>query len=338
MVNRHMDSMGMRLPFTEDTDPYINELLLENRYNLNSSITTRAYYNIIRPWLPMALRQFMQKKRRNRIHHQEGFIDAELVHYIFSNDCIAKKITSLYPEDFEWAAVLTHDIESYEGTKRITKIMEIEEKHGFRSSWNIVPYLYPLDEGLLREIRNRGHEIGIHGFNHDGKLYRSEKTFLERVPYINKALEKYKAVGFRSPMVHRNLKWLQSLQIEYDSSCFDYDVYQPYPGGVKSIWPFVAGKFVELPYTLPQDHTLFIVLGEKSSLLWKQKSDWIIKHNGVVTVLTHPDYLDNEFRLSVYEDFLEFLSQKKLGWHVLPKEMARRVKDYHCISKEIRKY
>jgi len=122
------------------------------------------------------------------------------------------------------------------------------------------------------------------------------------------------------------------LNIQYDSSCFDYDVFQPLPGGVKSIWPFFAGKFVELPYTIPQDHTLFIVLGENTSRIWQEKSNWIIKHNGMVFALTHPDYLISESRLKVYEDYLEYISQQKRGWHALPKEIASQMTD--CAGNE----
>ncbi len=76
---------------------------------------------------------------------------------------------------------------------------------GFKSSWNIVPYKYPIDKGIINYINDAGHEIGIHGYNHDGKLYYSEKIFNQRVPFINQAIKKYNAVGFRSPQVHRNL-------------------------------------------------------------------------------------------------------------------------------------
>ncbi len=117
------------------------------------------------------------------------------------------KITNLkYKQGKDCAIVLTHDVEEQQGFDFIPRVIELEEKYGFKSSWNIVPYKYKIDDGILKLIRNAGHEIGIHGYNHDGKLYYSEKIFNERVQYINKALKKYGAVGFRSPMVHRNSK------------------------------------------------------------------------------------------------------------------------------------
>jgi peptidoglycan/xylan/chitin deacetylase (PgdA/CDA1 family) len=171
-------------------------------------------------------------------------------------------------------------------------------------------------------IRDSGNEIGIQGYNHDGKLYYSEKIFTERAEYINRALKEYQAVGFRSPMVQRNLSWLQKLDIEYDASCFDYDPFQPFPGGTGSIWPFQAGKLIELPYTMPQDHVLFYILREKSSTIWKNKAYWIAKNHGVILMLTHPDYLKEKDHLKYYEETLQYLSTFKNVWHCLPHELA----------------
>lgn len=56
---------------------------------------------------------------------------------------------------------------------------------------------------------------------------------------------------------------------------------------------FVSGRagYVELPYTLPQDSTLFLLLGEKSPGIWIQKLDWIARYGGMALVNVHPDYL-----------------------------------------------
>ena len=53
------------------------------------------------------------------------------------------------------------------------------------------------------------------------------------------------------------------------------------PGGLGSIWPFVAGKYVELPYTMPQDHTLFIALRQRDCRIWERKFDFIVRNSGM---------------------------------------------------------
>jgi hypothetical protein len=146
--------------------------------------------------------------------------------------------------------------------------------------------------------------------------------FHRRVPGINAALASFGAVGFRAPMVHRNLAWLQSLDIQYDASCFDADPFQAMPGGVGGVWPFVVGRFVELPYTLPQDHTLFIVLGERDGRIWRQKLRYLAQLRGMALGITHPDYLDSALRLDVYRRFLADAREMPGAWHALPRDVA----------------
>ncbi len=228
-----------------------------------------------------------------------------------------------WPDGAEFAFVLTHDVETSEGLRHIPRIADFEESLGFRSSWNLVPYKYKIDMGLVKDLQSRGFEIGIHGYNHDGQLFSSRKVFDRRAVGINSAIKKYGAVGFRSPMVHRNLNWLQALEVEYDSSCFDIDPFQAAPGGVGSLWPFIAGRFVELPYTLPQDHTLFVGLGNRDDRIWKNKLDFIIRHQGMALMLTHPDYLTDRRESEIYFQFLEHVKGVGQYWHATPMDVAR---------------
>jgi hypothetical protein len=84
----------------------------------------------------------------------------------------------------------------------------------------------------------------------------------------------------------RNLEWIHDLNIEYDASTFDTDPFEPQPEGVTTIFPFwIRGNgdqngYVELPYTLSQDFTLFILMGEKSREIWKRKLDCPQRWNG----------------------------------------------------------
>jgi len=297
---------------------------LENGHNNKFSLKKKVYYTLIRPILPLFARKHLQKIINNRIHYKDNFIDYGFINTLLNNiEVFFASINSLrYVNSLSTAVVLTHDVEEQIGFYNIPKILKLEEKYGMKSSWNIVPYKYKIDEGIIKLIKEAGHEIGIHGYNHDGKLYYSEKIFRERVPYINQAIKKYGAVGFRSPQVHRNLEWLQMLNIEYDASCFDYDPFQPFPGGTGSIWPFIAGKFIELPYTLPQDHTLFYVLKQKTIDIWKNKAKWVAENKGVILTLTHPDYLIEKAHFKMYEELLDYLKTFENAWFCLPKELS----------------
>lgn len=228
-----------------------------------------------------------------------------------------------WPNGQQYAFVLTHDIEMEEGQAYVRAVADLEESFGFRSSFNFVLERYPLDHELITDLRERCFEIGGHGLKHDGKLFRSEAEFMRLAARINAHLKELEAVGFRSPFMMRNPEWMQALEIEYDSSFFDTDPYEPMPGGTMSIWPFILGRFVELPYTLAQDCTLTTILGETTPRLWLKKVDFIERYQGMVLVSTHPDYLSNPVNFKIYSDFLLSMRHRDGYWHGLPREVAR---------------
>jgi len=317
-----MIDFEITFPLLKDKDPTVEDFLLEKGHNLNFTFKKKNYYSFLRPLLPIKIRQLLQNKYNSNIKFRTHFINDDLVNYIKDKIDFNKAVQNLYPNKYSSAIILTHDVEEEHGFNFIPRLLELEEKYGFKSSWNIVPYKYKIDEGLIKLIQDLGHEVGIHGYNHDGKLYYSEKIFNYRSRFINEAIKKYNAVGFRSPQVHRNLNWLQKLNIKYDASCFDYDPFQPFPGGTGSIWPFIVGKFVELPYTIPQDHTLFYVLKQKDIDIWRNKANWIVKNYGMILTLTHPDYLIKRDNFKFYEELLDFLMGIENTWKCLPKDIS----------------
>jgi peptidoglycan/xylan/chitin deacetylase (PgdA/CDA1 family) len=310
-------------PDVNENPRILDEFYLESGQKKRFAPWKRLYYSMLRPVLPLPLRKKLQKKYlAPKKRYLENFIDSRLVDLILENPDNQKRTESFYPDKNRAALILTHDVETQEGFDHIPKIFDLENSLGFKSSWNIVPYKYKIDRGIVDSIKDAGHEIGIHGYNHDGKLYYSHRIFKERARLINRAIDEFQAVGFRSPSMHRNLEWLQDLKISYDASSFDYDPFQPFPGGTGSIWPFLAGKFVELPYTLPQDHTLFYILGEKDTSIWQNKVQWLIEKRGMILSLTHPDYLVEAEHFEAYRNFLDFLKSLTGLWHCLPMEMA----------------
>jgi hypothetical protein len=231
--------------------------------------------------------------------------------------------TPFWPAGNRFAFVLTHDIETGHGQDFVRQVAVLEESLGFRSSFNFVPERYPIDQTLVDELKKRGFEVGIHGLKHDGKLFNSRDEFERRSKLINRYLKTFGAVGFRAPLTHRNPEWMQVLDIEYDLSFFDTDPYEPIPGGTMSLWPFMLGRFIELPYTLVQDYTLFSVLGEKTPQIWLEKVNVIEKFQGMVLVNTHPDYLIEPKNLKIYTEFLTEMKRRQGGWNALAREAAQ---------------
>ena len=241
-----------------------------------------------------------------------------------------------WPDNKRFALVLTHDVESVAGVGRCRDLVDLEEGLGFRSSFFFVPELYKIPEKLFEFLRQKGLEIGVHGLHHDGKLYKSYHIFKERSVRINQYLQDWGAVGFRSPSMHHNLDWLHMLDIEYDSSAFDTDPFEPQSDGIGSIFPLWIDDdhgrgYIELPCTLPQDFTLFVVI-QQSANVWFRKVDWIAEHGGMVLVLTHPDYMcfdetkpgRYEYPATRYEQLLAYIRDKYKGqyWSALARDVA----------------
>jgi hypothetical protein len=244
-----------------------------------------------------------------------------------------------WPDGKRFALVLTHDVDTAKGQEKCRDLKKLEMDLGFRSSFNFVPRRYSVSKTLRRELVESGFEVGVHGLYHDGKYYKSRKVFLHRARQINNYLKSWKAVGFRSPSMQHNLEWIHALDIEYDASTFDTDPFEPQGDGVCTIFPFwVHGTngqrgYVELPYTLPQDFTLYILMKEPDINIWKTKLDWIAKKGGMVLLNTHPDYMGfgakdlgiEQYPAEYYEAFLSYIKSRYRGqyWSVLPKEAAQ---------------
>ncbi len=247
-----------------------------------------------------------------------------------------------WPGGKKFALVLTHDVESQWGLDRCRQLMRLEKSLGFQSSFNFIPKgSYEVPEQLRNELTRNGFEVGVHDLRHDGKLYHTRGEFSKNAELINGFLRDWEAVGFRSGFMLHNLSWLHDLNIEYDASTFDTDPFEPQPDHRNTIFPFwiaapegsknARGGYVELPYTLAQDSTMFLLFREKTPEIWFRKLDWIAEHGGMVLVNTHPDYMDfqnrwslGEYPVNLYQQLLEYIRAKYEGqfWHTSPREVA----------------
>ena len=259
-----------------------------------------------------------------------------------------------WPNGKKFALVLTHDVEGQEGLDNCRKLMQLETEMGFRASFNFIPegtYRTPVE--LRRELTANGFEVGVHDLRHDGLLYDSPRQFALNAMRINQHLSDWGAVGFRSGFMLNRLDWLHALNIQYDASTFDADPFEPQPEGRQTIFPFWVSAsetrpsksgpnprtdsdprgYVELPYTLPQDSTLFLLLREKTPEIWMRKLDWIVEHGGMALINIHPDYIEfgdkgcerDRYPVAFIRQFLAFVSKKYSGdyWNPLAKDIAK---------------
>jgi len=246
-----------------------------------------------------------------------------------------------WPDGKRFALVLTHDVEAAGGLAKCRALAELELEFGVRSSFNFVPEGdYSVSSELRHWLVSNGFEVGVHDLNHDGKLFSSRSRFACKAERINDYLRDWNAVGFRSGFMLRKLDWMHELAIDYDASTFDTDPFELQAEGAGTIFPYWVSKngitcdegYVELPYTLPQDSTLFLVLREATNQIWLRKTDWIAAHGGMALLNIHPDYLSfggrkgpREYSVNAYADFLRYVrtSYGNQVWNPLPKDLAR---------------
>lgn len=292
-------------------------------------------YYTLKPYIPARLRRAMRRRVALRIRRHSGHVWP-----ILPGSETPPTGWQGWPDGRRFAFVLSHDVEGRLGLERVKQLASLEMEHGFRSSFNFVPEgSYAVPARLRTWLTDRGFEVGVHDLHHDGRLYRSRKSFQRKAVRINRYLQEWNACGFRSGFMLHNLDWLRDLNVAYDASTFDTDPFEPQPDGAGTIFPFlVPGRnpgadsgYVELPYTLVQDSTLFLLLRETGTDIWRTKLDWIIRHGGMALLNTHPDYMafngtsgPAEFDAGLYASFLRDVRLRHGNeyWHALPRDVA----------------
>jgi len=307
----------------------------------------RRLYYIAKPLVPWRARIAVRRVSARRLRRQHAGVWP-------INPLAAARPAAWqgWPDGKKFAVVLTHDVERPEGVAKCRSLAALEAALGFRSSFNFIPAGgdYSVEPALRGELGDQGFEVGVHDFRHDGKLFQSQASFRAAVPEVNRYLRDWKAVGFRAGFMFHQLDWIRSLDVEYDASTFDTDPFEPQPDAATTIFPFAVPAaadgsrpgYVELPYTLPQDSTLFLLFQERSPEIWQRKLDWIAEHGGMALVNVHPDYVCFEgerpaartFPASYYRDFLGYVSSRYAGayWQPLPRDLARWYKASHGLG------
>ena len=322
-------------------------------------IRNRLYY-ALKPYVPaavrLAVRRWFALRKRSRVSSEWP---------VKPGSEKAPPGWSGWPGGKKFALVLTHDVEGQRGLDQCRDVLALESRLGFRSSFNFIPQgEYRVPAELIDELQKSGFEVGVHDLHHDGNLYMNRRRFAEKAILINRYLKEWGAVGFRSGFMLRELDWLHEIDIQYDASTFDTDPFEPQPDGVDTIFPFWvpspalehhrdgqgsnakptirterhSNGYVELPYTLCQDSTLFNVFQERTIDLWRVKLDWVAAHGGMALLNVHPDYLSFgrngessafQYPSGLYQQLLEHVKNTYGGdcWQPLPRDVAALVRN-----------
>jgi peptidoglycan/xylan/chitin deacetylase (PgdA/CDA1 family) len=292
----------------------------------------------VKPLVPrraqMTARRAMARRQRSR-HETDGHFprwpiepiielqrETLLRERVRRSDSGHVPVLGAWPGGHRFAWTLTHDVEGPKGLANVGRLLELERRHDVVSAWFLVADDYDIGDDVMAAIRGAGGEIGLHGLHHDGSLFQSREHFERQLPRIHDRLRTWGAVGFRSPATHRNAAWMPELGAEYDSSFPDTHPFDAQPGGCCSILPYFLADMVELPITLPQDHTLFTILQHTDGALWIEKARHLRDRGGMALVLAHPDYAVEPQVAGAWSGLLEEFRDDDTAWQALPREVA----------------
>jgi hypothetical protein len=232
-----------------------------------------------------------------------------------------------WPDGASSCAIMTHDVETSVGRDFCSTLMEIDDSFGIKASFQIIPEeRYSVSRQFLHSIRERGFEVVIHDLNHDGHLYKSREQFLQRAAKINTYGREYRAAGFRAGVLYRKQLWYDALEFSYDMSVPNVAHLDPQHGGCCTVMPYFVGNILELPVTAVQDYTLFNILGDYSTNLWKKQIRIITEKHGLMSFIVHPDYVMKPRESRIYEALLrelQCLKEQKGVWITIPGEVNR---------------
>jgi hypothetical protein len=309
----------------------------EGSYSLPHKVLRKMYY-AARPLLAVGVRKYFQRfhlRSRKQIEFPSWPIDKtvdNLCAELMSLSVQAKgnqriPFVWFWPEDYQSCVLMTHDVEHEKGRAFCGGLMDLDERYGIRSSFQVVPEeRYDLSDAFLEGIRARGFELNVHDLNHDGHLFRSHEVFLKRAEKINGYGRKWRTEGYRSGGMYRNAEWNEAFEFSYDMSFPSAAHLEPQRGGCCTVMPYFTGGLVELPLTTTQDYSLFHILGQYSIDLWKEELDCIASSNGLISFIVHPDYVIDRRARRVYENLLQDLSElcnRTKLWQPLPRDAAR---------------
>ena len=232
-----------------------------------------------------------------------------------------------WPEGFNNCVIMTHDVETKTGRDFCTKLMQMNDQRGIKSSFQIIPEeRYTVAPSFLDCIRQQGFEVNVHDLNHDGNLFSEHEEFLLRARRINHYVREFNATGFRSGALYRNPDWFGAFEFSYDMSFPNVAHLDPQRGGCCTIMPFFIGNILELPLTTTQDYSLFHILNNFSLELWKRQIGLILEKYSLISFIIHPDYIIEKRARSTYENLLDYLALLRSDnqlWFALPGEVNR---------------
>ena len=342
LQNVKLKSNSVQLPF--NPTQIVNNLRHE-RYqccnatgrtaNKSSSLIRKLYY-LARPLLSVPLRKHLQRiylgdwEKIPFPNWPVDFTVENIQEKLLALSMKSRNVTKVpiiwfWPKGALSCTAVTHDVESVPGWDFCSQLMDLDDSFGIKSSFQVIPEeRYPVPQERLDAMKERGFELNVHDLNHDGNLMTDRDQFLRRAPEINRHGKTFRALGFRSAVLYRNIDWYDVLDFSYEMSVPNVAHLDPQRGGCCTVFPFFNGNILELPVTMSQDYSLFHILKDYTIDLWKKQISLIRKRHGLMQMIVHPDYILDKASRRVYAELLAYLADMRdrgETWIALPAEV-----------------
>jgi peptidoglycan/xylan/chitin deacetylase (PgdA/CDA1 family) len=187
---------------------------------------------------------------------------------------------------------------------------------------------------VVAEIHRRGHEIGHHGYLHEGLEGRTraeEEEILLKTSRILAGITGRPPTGYRAPLyeiTHETAGLLREHGFLYASNLQD------------TLWPYLhpgAPTLVELPTTWILDDGPFFAYGIRPPLyrqifppsavlsVWLDEFRGMHALGGAFTTILHPQYIGRPSRVAMLQTLMDEMRREAGVWFTHGAELARYV-------------
>jgi hypothetical protein len=298
----------------------------------------RRIYYAARPLMGVGLRKHLQKAHLNGWHRiafphwpvdlsVEKLMEASMTLALEASGAERLPFIWFWPDGASACGLMTHDIEGQAGLNFCDALMDLDDAHALKSAFQLIPEGHEDTwQRTAERMRRRGFEVNLHDLNHDGRLFADRDEFLARARRINGYARRFDCEGFRSGAMYREQDWFGAFEFAYDMSVPNAAHLEPQRGGCCTVMPYFVGDVLELPLTTTQDYSLFHILNDYSIDLWHEQISLITGRHGLISLITHPDYLDGPRERHVYRTLLRHLAEvreREGVWFALPGQVNR---------------
>ena len=200
------------------------------------------------------------------------------------------------------------------------RILDLLDKYDIKSSFYVPGFVAETHTDLVKEIFDRGHEIGHHGYMHEAPAtmsnYEEEDVLTKGINILNDITGTV-PIGYRSPsweLSSISLKLLSKYNFRYDSSMMGDDA--PYFIESES----ANGRLVEVPiHWVLDDAPNFVYapsanrLGpmrnpEEVYITWAAEFEGLYQFGRSFNLTMHPQYIGRPGRLLMLEKLINYIN------------------------------